>query len=150
MSEFFRLGVGVVITDGAGRVLAFERLGHRESWQFPQGGVDEGESLIEAARRELHEETGIPPDAVSEIAEHPVFLGYELPPAFRKPETKRGQCHKWFLLRLNQDVEIDTSPGAEFGAHRWMSMDELCSKTVEFRRDVYAELARFFAKHIGT
>jgi putative (di)nucleoside polyphosphate hydrolase len=148
MSETFRLGVGAVISTDEGRVLALERADIPGSWQLPQGGVEENESLLVAVYREVEEETGLERGHLELLAEHPVFLGYELPPESRGPKTGRGQCHRWFLFRLRAAAELGPPPGAEFRQHRWVLMDELVADAVPFRQSVYRELARYFAPHL--
>src|SRR5688500_10616459 len=100
--EYFRAGAGAVVTDGAGRVLVFERRDVRGAWQFPQGGMKHDESPTETIFRELKEETGLTRSSVRLIARYPGLLTYELPPAARTPKTGRGQSQYWFFFRLTR------------------------------------------------
>jgi putative (di)nucleoside polyphosphate hydrolase len=145
VSETFRVGVGAVVAAADGRVLALERSDIPGAWQLPQGGVERDEPLQEAVLRELQEETGLRHHELELLAEHPVFLGYELPQDARSPKTGRGQCHRWFLFRLHPGAEVTLPPGGEFGQHQWIRLNELADHAVDFRRPIYRELARHFA-----
>lgn len=146
--QFFRANVGIAVLDAAGEVLALERYDHAGSWQMPQGGLDVGEEPVDAARRELKEETGLRWDQVQLLGEHPDWLAYELDPEMRKPDTGRGQVQKWFYVRLvdpQPRIElgrVDERKGTpEFTAHAWVSFDALLDKAVAFRRGVYRRVA---------
>jgi putative (di)nucleoside polyphosphate hydrolase len=133
----------MVVLDGRGRVLALERSAVPGAWQLPQGGIEGDEEPGDALWRELREETGLTADDVHVVAELPEWVGYELPAEYRSPKTGRGQVHKWFLLRADADdppVRMDTMPGAEFRAWRWVDLAELAGQTVAFRQPVYRRL----------
>ncbi len=147
--EFFRAGVGLVVADASGHVLALERSRIPGAWQFPQGGLKRGESLEAAAWRELAEETGLSQDDVDLERTLDVWLGYELPPEMRSAKTRRGQVHRWFFLRLRPGAALPPLPsgeGVEFRDRRWMTPDELVRDAVPFRRPVYARVAEWVAE----
>ena len=79
---------------------------HHKSWQFPQGGVDDGETPIEALYRELYEEVGLKPQQVKLIDATPEWLPYYLPEKFIRKAKPRciGQKQKWFLLELTGKI----------------------------------------------
>lgn len=122
-----------------------------ESWQMPQGGIDEGEEPGAAAVRELAEETGT--DKAELIAETALWLHYDLPPAVLGTALKgkyRGQRQKWCALRftgVDADFNVDAPPGGhepEFDAWRWVAADELPGLIVPFKRHIYkAVIAEF-------
>jgi putative (di)nucleoside polyphosphate hydrolase len=128
-----------------------EELGER-SWQMPQGGIDDGEKPLEAARRELWEETNV--RSIELIAELPEWLSYDLPEGARGrwAGRYRGQSQKWFLFRfMGQDKEIDVhfpadgKHGTEFDAWRWEAFEQLPDLVVPFKRKVYETVAAAFA-----
>lgn len=137
MGPHFRAGVIVVIERDDGMVMAFERIDAPGSWQLPQGGIDTGESPVEAAWRELAEETGLGADEVALVDEHPEWTVYELPPAFQRG-TRLGQAHRWFRFRVMDESTTPRPDGVEFGAWRWMAPEQLVAETAAFRRVGYA------------
>lgn len=144
---FFRANVGACVTDGNGRVLALRRHGVTPAaWQMPQGGLALGEAPRDAVLRELHEETGLAPAAVTLVDEYPDWLVYELPPEWRRPKAGLGQAQKWFLLRAADDALV-VPDGQEFDAYEWITPADLLQRVVPFRRPVYAQLwARWFKR----
>ena len=124
-------------------------------WQMPQGGIDPGEDPEAAARRELYEETNVPPEAVKLLAEIPEWLAYDLPPAVMKQAWKgryRGQTQKWFAYGFlgSEDVIDVLNPGGgadkpEFDAWRWAQFAELPDLIVPFKRPVYEGVVAAFS-----
>ena len=95
--------MGIVVANDRGQVLWARRVGGRDAWQFPQGGINRGESPEEALYRELHEEIGLEANAVEVLAATRGWLRYRLPRRFiRKGQNPVciGQKQKWFLLRM--------------------------------------------------
>jgi putative (di)nucleoside polyphosphate hydrolase len=144
-AEFFRAGVGAVITDGNGKILALERSDIPGAWQMVQGGLEDGEEPMEGVLREVEEETGILPSSVRLLDRYPEPLVYELPAAARSPKTGRGQVQYWFLFELTGGGSaIDLGQSAEFRRWRWMRFCELIDLTVSFRAPTYRKLADRF------
>lgn len=146
----YRQCVGIMLVNADGDVFVGQRADrHKEAWQMPQGGIDKGEDAREAALRELREETGIPADLVSIIAETEGWLAYDLPhdlvPHIWKGRF-RGQEQKWFLMRfLGRDDQIDLEAGhPEFTTWRWQPADSLADSIVPFKRAVYEQVVEAF------
>jgi putative (di)nucleoside polyphosphate hydrolase len=138
-----------------GRVFVGQRIDSTlEAWQMPQGGIDPGEDALEAALRELREETGVQPDKVSLIAEAPEDLYYDLPDNMIGKVwggKYRGQRQRWFAFRFEGeegDIDIAT-PEPEFRAYRWAEPEELPEAIVGFKRALYERLLELFAQPLG-
>jgi putative (di)nucleoside polyphosphate hydrolase len=119
---------------------------------MPQGGIDKGESPLEAARRELFEETSV--TSIELLAEAPGWIHYDLPDALLGSALKgkyRGQRQRWFAFRFTgADSEIDVkAPGggafhAEFDAWRWEDLSRTPDLIVDFKRDAYRQIVAAF------
>lgn len=157
----YRPCVGVVLLNRRGLAFVGKRRGGPETgpggfeWQMPQGGIDEGEEPLTAARRELYEETNI--RSIELLSELGDWLSYDLPPDMvGKGWTKyyRGQRQKWFAFRfLGEEDEIDIAhPGgghqAEFEAWRWERLERLPALIVPFKRPVYQRVIAEF-RHLA-
>ncbi len=119
-------------------LMAFERADLPGEWQLPQGGLDRGEEPIDAAWRELKEETGLGPSDVVLVAEHPRWVAYEWPAGVR--EKRRGQVQRWFTFRaIDPEVQPEVD-GREFQAWCWCTPEWLLRQVVEFRREAYTEV----------
>lgn len=145
----YRPNVCAVITDETRtHVLVFRRadaaLGDRR-WQFPQGGLEPGETVREGLLRELAEEIGT--NDVEVLAEAPEPVRYDFPPEVlrrlrdRNKAGYRGQEQWWFLVRLRQGVaaiHFDHEP-AEFDAFRWVLPREVPALMVDFKVGAYTQ-----------
>ena len=150
-AQTFRAGVGAIIQKEDGKVLSLERKDIPGAWQLPQGGLDQGESPIEAVRREILEETGIEPKHLELVGEASRLLAYELPLESRSQKIGRGQVQYWFLFRFTgPDEAITLGDHKEFKDWKWIAMDELIAKVVIFKQPVYQELVREFKPYFGS
>ncbi|HEY1934585.1 MAG TPA: RNA pyrophosphohydrolase [Acetobacteraceae bacterium] len=152
----YRANVGAALFNRDGHVLVARRAdlpnaeGPAGGWQLPQGGIDAHEDPRAAVLRELAEEIGT--DRATIIGEHPDWLTYDLPPALVGVALKgkyRGQRQRWFALRFtgqDSDVRLDLDPHPEFDAWRWAELRELPALAVDFKRPIYAVLAKSFAR----
>jgi 8-oxo-dGTP pyrophosphatase MutT (NUDIX family) len=148
-SQTFRANVGAVILNVDGMVLALERKKIPGSWQFPQGGLDEGEEPLEAVKREILEETGIQESRLELLSSIPNWLAYEYPEEVRSQKGWRGQVQKWFLFRFTgSDEAITMGDGKEFRAWEWTSLRELLPKVVSFKQSVYQDLGEYFKGYL--
>jgi len=147
----YRQNIGIVLIDGAGHVFWGRRIGH-DSWQFPQGGVDEGETPEEALFRELKEEIGLDPEDVELLGQTKGWLKYRLPQQFVRKETNNkivGQKQKWFLLRLitsEQKIRLDYSRTPEFDSWRWVDYWHPAKEIIFFKKQVYRQALKTFEK----
>ena len=157
----YRNCVGIAVFNAEGRVFVGRRkpegdpehLSVADSpWQMPQGGIDKGEAPLEAAWRELYEETSI--RTADLIAEAPDWIYYDLPDEALGIALKgkyRGQRQRWFALRFTGDeTEIDVlAPGggnhpAEFDKWRWEVLEKTPDLIVAFKRDAYLKVVDAF------
>jgi putative (di)nucleoside polyphosphate hydrolase len=149
-AQTFRAGVGAVVIDSGGNVLALERADASDQWQMPQGGMDRDEEPFAAAKRELWEETGLGEEDVHLVAEYPEWLVYELPSYSRR--HGRGQAQRWFLFRLTSPdtkIDLERAKSKEFRRWKWTTLQRLRDETIEFRQAVYGKLADHFAPHLA-
>lgn len=143
-AEGFRANVGIILADPGGRLFWARRLG-QSAWQFPQGGIQQGESPEEALYRELAEEVGLGPEHVEILGSTHRWLRYRLPPRYQRRNVTPlcvGQKQIWFLLRFlgaESDVHLDASDLPEFDAWRWVDYWHPADAVVFFKRRVYRQ-----------
>ncbi len=148
-----RIGVGVVLLNKENKVFVARRIDNPKNfWQMPQGGVDNGESFLTAAYRELEEETSI--SNVELIQEIDGTTTYELPKHLLGIIWKgkyKGQKQKWFLMRyLGEDSEVDIKTHKpEFLEWKWIDLDMITEVVVDFKLHVYEELKKKVHKIIN-
>jgi len=148
--SLYRPNVGVVLFNTAGRVWfgrrAFTPPPH--NWQFPQGGVDDGENLLEAARRELAEETGV--TSASLLGHTEEWVAYEFPPGHGGGKARDGwigQKQIWFAMRFTgdeQEIDVEHHQPAEFDAWRWGDLADAPQLVVPFKRLAYEHVVQAF------
>ena len=154
-SAGFRPNVGIVLANDGGQVLWARRIGGHNAWQFPQGGISEGESPEDALYRELNEEVGLSRDAVEVLASTKGWLRYRLPQRFIRPGNKPlciGQKQKWFLLRMLEDdkaVQLDLNDKPEFDQWQWVSYWYPLNQVISFKREVYRRAMKELAAPLG-
>jgi len=136
VSATFRAGVIIVVEQSDGSVLSCERGDIAGAWQLPQGGIDEGETPVAAAWRELEEETGLTSAEVQLSAYSDGWTLYELP---RGHGLGRhiGQAHRWFRFVVTHDSVQPIVDGNEFVNWSWMRPSDLVDVVAEFRRAGY-------------
>jgi putative (di)nucleoside polyphosphate hydrolase len=150
-SEGFRSNVGIVLMRGSGEVFLGRRARGRGGWQFPQGGMRQGEDLEEALFRELHEEIGLTRADVTVLGRTEGWLTYRLPARYIRRNTHPlciGQKQRWFLLRVKrEDIQfaLDATPEPEFDRWRWTGYWEPIREVVYFKQAVYAQALRELA-----
>ncbi len=139
----FRLNVGIILLNECGQVLWARRIGGKDAWQFPQGGVDSGEEPEQAMYRELFEEVGLTRNQVSLLACTRGWLRYRLPQRLVRRHSEPlciGQKQKWYLLRLEaaeSNISFDNGYKPEFDRWRWVNYWHPLTKVVAFKCEVY-------------
>ncbi len=139
-----RIGVGVILLNDKNNVFVGKRIDNpKNSWQMPQGGVDENEDFLQAAKRELEEETGV--KSVKLIKELDGWFKYDLPEYLLGKiwEGKyRGQKQKWFVMKfLGKSSEINVkTKNPEFFEWKWIELSKLPNIAVHFKVDIYRKI----------
>ena len=148
-----RSGVGIVVLNKENLVLIAKRIDNpKNSWQMPQGGVDDGEDFLKAAYRELEEETSV--KSVELIKELDGTITYELPDRLLGIIWKgkyKGQKQKWFLMKFvgdEKEINIKTK-NPEFLVWKWIELDQITEVVVDFKLHVYKELQEKVKKIIN-
>jgi putative (di)nucleoside polyphosphate hydrolase len=137
----YRRCVGIVLINRDNLVFVGQRIDNTvEAWQMPQGGIDDGETPLEAGFREMMEEIGT--NNATYLTEHPDWLDYDIPESLANRLWKgrfRGQTQKWLTFNfIGHDNEINiATPEPEFCAWRWADPADLPGMAVPFKRDVY-------------
>jgi len=152
----YRPCVGVMLLNPAGLVFVGKRIDNREGdfWQMPQGGIDEGEDLHQAALRELWEETGVGERHVDLLATTRNELLYDLPDELMGRlwgGRYRGQRQHWLLGRFlgdDTDIRIDAHDPAEFCEWKWVRPAVLPELIVPFKKQVYEAVLAEFSPHL--
>jgi putative (di)nucleoside polyphosphate hydrolase len=149
----YRPCVGIMLINREGLVFVGRRIDQTiEGWQMPQGGIDEGETPLEAGLREMKEEVGT--NKASLLAEMDEWLTYDLPQHLLGVALHgryRGQRQKWLALRFtgeDSDIDIRTQE-PEFGAWKWLALEALPRLIVPFKRDTYAKVIAAFRDVAG-
>ena len=141
-----RKGVGIALLNNNNQIFVAKRIDNpNDFWQMPQGGVDIGEDPLEAAFRELKEETSI--KSVELVQEVNSEITYLLPDSLLGIIWKgkyKGQTQKWFIMRfLGSDNEINLrTKHPEFLDWKWIEVDSITEKVVDFKLHVYEQIKK--------
>lgn len=149
-ADGFRPNVGIILTRPGGDLLWARRVGGQNAWQFPQGGINSGESVEAALYRELEEEVGLLPQHVTVLGVTRGWLRYRLPSRFVRQQSPVciGQKQKWYLLALrgtDADINLGIGETPEFDHYLWVSYWYPMNNVVTFKRDVYRRALRELA-----
>ena len=144
-----------MVANDRGQLLWARRVGGRNAWQFPQGGIQDKETPEQALYRELEEEIGLTEASVEILGVTRGWLRYRLPKRFvRKGQSPVciGQKQKWFLLRMVEDdgaVRLDGNDKPEFDHWRWVSYWYPLNQVIPFKREVYRRAMKELALPLG-
>lgn len=153
MAGLYRKNVGIVVFKNK-RVLLCARADHEDfQWQFPQGGIEENEDVVAAAKRELFEETGI--KNVLFVSKLPRALRYDFPKNNKNHfyEGFVGQEQSWVLFQFcgnDDEINLKIFPECvEFKDFEWVDINEAPKRIVSFKKNVYSKVAEYFAPIIN-
>jgi putative (di)nucleoside polyphosphate hydrolase len=138
----YRPNVAIVLVNSRNQVFWGKRI-KEHAWQFPQGGIKQGETPEQAMYRELNEETGLEAHHVRILGRTRDWLHYNVPNHWVKREwrgTYKGQKQIWFLLRLvgrDCDISLRASGHPEFDAWRWHDYWVPLEAVIDFKREAY-------------
>lgn len=140
-ADGFRANVGIILCNTDREVFWAGRAGRR-GWQFPQGGINPGETAEQAMFRELGEEVGLSAGDVELLGATDGWLRYRLPRRYRRRSAPKciGQKQRWFLLELTCDetaVQLDCTDSPEFDRWCWVDYWYPLKKVIFFKRRVY-------------
>ncbi|NRA74064.1 MAG: RNA pyrophosphohydrolase [Rickettsiales bacterium] len=144
----YRRGVGIMVINNEKKIFVGQRIDIKNNtWQMPQGGIKEDETVSEAGIRELKEETNIVD--VQIIAETKNWLYYDVPEFLIEKLWKsryRGQKQKWLLMYFfgkDSTINIETS-SPEFGKWQWLDLKKIPKIVIPFKRHIYLSVVKEF------
>lgn len=155
-NQKYRPCAAIMLVNTAGQAFVGKRIDTKEGdwWQMPQGGIDHGEDIEQAALRELYEEVGLTADMVAIIARTKDELYYDLPDELQGKlwgGKYIGQRQTWFLMRFNgtdEDINLTAHDPAEFADWKWVEPDELPKLIIPFKKPIYRAVLAEFGKLI--
>ena len=152
--NLYRPNVGVVIFNSEKKIWCGKRIDVKtiDAWQLPQGGIDHNETALQAAIREVYEETGI--ISIKNIDKIDKWIRYELPINIAKSKWDGkfiGQKQKWFLFYFygnDDEINININNKAEFSEWKWEIDSHIQYNVTKFRKNVYKKVFKKFNKTI--
>lgn len=147
MIKKYRKNVCIVVCKKGNVLLCARADKENDCWQFPQGGIEKEEDIIDAAKRELFEETGI--KNVKLIEKMPFSVTYDFPKDIKNPYLSqyKGQEQFWVLFEfLGNDDEINlniNSECIEFKKYKWDKIETAPKEIVEFKKKIYKKAVEY-------
>ena len=142
--DLYRPCVGIALFNAQGLVLVGERIDTPGAWQMPQGGIDPGENIRQAAFRELREEIGTDKAEIIHVAKEQIR--YDLPDELRKKlwnSKYKGQSQTWVAAKftgVDGDINLTSHDPAEFSRWQWISLEKTVDLIVPFKRETYKKI----------
>lgn len=136
----YRLCVGVVLLNDYGEVFIARRCDFVDAWQMPQGGIEEGETPLQAALRELQEEIGTNHVKVLSQLQTPFYYEFPTPQKYPEGKTWKGQKQYWIIAQLldkDENINLSYDSSTEFDAWSWTDPEDVIDKVIWFKKDVY-------------
>ncbi len=154
--KLYRPCVGTMMINQKSQVFVGKRIDGRDTdfWQMPQGGVDPGEALEEAALREVEEETGVKSKHLEIVGQLSAELFYDLPPELHGKlwgGKYIGQRQNWFMLRFTgkeKHINLEAHKHPEFCEYQWVEPERVPELIVPFKRDVYQSVLDGFREFL--
>ncbi len=149
----YRACVGIALFNRNGDVFVGERIDTPNAWQMPQGGIDAGEDVIEAAYRELYEETGVVRENAELLELSATVTQYDFPkdieghPIYK---SHLGQRQNWVAFRFkgdDSDIDLDAHEEKEFAQWEWSALKDVSNRIVPFKRKTYDQVISMFSKY---
>lgn len=133
----YRKNVAVVILNHENKIFIGERILRKGEekvahWQLPQGGIDKGEDLISAAKREAYEETGI--KSLEYITTSAQTYAYDWYPGYSRKIRGQSQSIVYFKFTGNNEEINLNAHSPEFKNYKWVKPEELSSLVYEYRK----------------
>lgn len=150
-NNLYRPCVGIALFNEHGKVFVGERIDTPGAWQMPQGGIDEGENIAQAALRELKEEIGTNKATLLKV--FPEKIKYDIPAEILKILHKTwdipyvGQEQTWVAMRFDgedRDIILDADDHPEFSTWQWVALEDTLDLIVPFKRKTYEQIITAF------
>ena len=134
MSDVYRLAASILVLrptevssrDGSSTVyqlLLLHKPRKKDAWQLPQGGVEAGENIEQAALRELKEEAGCKCGVLGKSLK---VYQYDFPQSFRRfrPDNVKGQRIEYVFAIVEPDCPINVD-NKEIDAFQWINPSQI-------------------------
>ncbi len=149
IKDRYREVVSAIIINKDKKVLMCEHVWIDDAWQFPQGGVNEGEKEEDAIIRELNEELNMKKIKIIEKMDEKIK--YHFPHYLKDKYDMDGNTQKFFLLYFygdDRDIRFDNQTKPEFKAFKWVGYNEPPLEVIYFKKLSYLKALNYFKKTV--